>query len=322
MKAIVVREFGAPEVLRIAELPKPQAGSGQVLVRVEAAGVNPVDTYIRAGAYARLPVLPYTPGLDGAGVIEEIGENVKSPAVGDRIYFSGTVSGAYAEYALCNASQAHLLPEKISYAQGAAVGTAYVTAYRALFQRGHAFPGETVLVHGATGGVGLAAAQLARARGLRVLGTGGSEKGRQLVLEQGAHTVFNHRSENYRSAILQETEGKGVDVILEMLANVNLAGDLSLLAKHGRVVVIGSRGKIEIDPRDTMLRDADIRGMSVFNASEAELAGVHRAIGAGLENGTLTPVVGKELPLAAAAQAHRAVLEPGALGRIVLLTRH
>ncbi len=319
MKVIVVKAFGAPEVMQIAELPMLQPGPGQVLVRVHAAGVNPVDTYIRAGTYARLPTLPYTPGLDGAGVVAEVGKNVKRLAAGDRVYFSGSLSGAYAEFSLCNEAQTQLLPDNVSFAQGAAVGTPYVTAYRALFQRAKVVSGETVLVHGATGGVGLAAVQLANARRLRVLGTGGSEKGRQLACEQGAREVFDHHAGNYLDKIFKATGGKGVDVILEMLANVNLARDLSLLAKNGRVIVIGSRGKIEIDPRETMLRDADIRGMIAFNASEAELAEIHQALVAGLKEGVLCPVVRREFPLADAAPAHKAILEPGAMGKIVLI---
>ena len=319
MKAIVVKKFGGPDVLQIGEVPLPRPAAGQVLVRVHAAGVNPVETYIRAGTYAKLPALPFTPGTDGAGVVEQAGEGVKSFAAGDRVWFFGTSTGSYAEYALCSGEQVHLLPERVPFAQGAAVGVPYPTAYRALFQRGEALPGETVLIHGATGGVGIAAVQLARAAGLTVLATGGTEQGRVAVLENGAHHVFDHCALGYIDEVMNATGNRGVDVILEMLANVNLSKDLALLAKNGRVVVIGSRGKIEIDPRDTMVRDADIRGMVVFNASAAEMAAVHAALGAGLENGALRPVVGREFPLADAARAHQAVMEPGALGKIVLL---
>ena len=163
MKAIRVDEFGGLEVLRIEEVPTPQPGPNQVLVRMHATGINPVETYIRAGTYARLPKLPYTPGNDGAGVIEQIGESVAEFEPGDRVYTAGSVSGTYAEFALCKADQVYPLPANVSFAQGAAIGTPYATAYRGLFQRGHAKPGETVLVHGASGGVGTAAVQLARA---------------------------------------------------------------------------------------------------------------------------------------------------------------
>jgi NADPH2:quinone reductase len=220
---------------------------------------------------------------------------------------------------LCEEHQAHTLPLELSFAQGAAVGVPYGTAYRALFLRARAVPGETVLVHGATGGVGLAATQLARAAGMRVIGTGGTEEGRQLVLEQGAQDVLDHRAPEYLEKLKELTNGRGVDVVLEMLANVNLNKDLEILARFGRVVVIGNRGTVEINPRHLMTRDASILGLTLLNASREELLSIHAALVAGLENGTLRPVVGRELPLEDAAASHKLVLEPGAQGKIVLI---
>src|SRR5213083_3480578 len=297
MKAIRVHQFGEPEVLRLEEVPTPQPGPGQVLVRMHAVGVNPVETYIRAGTYARLPALPYTPGNDGAGVIEQIGADVNEFKPGDRVYTGGSLSGTYAEFALCKTEQVHRLPENVSFPQGAAMGTPYATAYRVLFQRADAQPGETVLIHGASGGVGTAAVQLARARGLRVFGTAGSDEGLKLAREEGAHEVFDHRADDHFAEIMKATGGRGVDVIVELLANVNLGKDLPILAKGGRVVIIGSRGRVEIDPRDAMQRDADIRGMALPNMSPADWASIHAAIAVGLEDGTLRPVTGKEFPL-------------------------
>lgn len=319
MTTIRVHEFGDPEVLRLEDVPTPKPGSGEVLVRMHAIGVNPVETYIRAGTYARLPKLPYTPGNDGAGVVEKIGADVNDFEPGDRVYTAGSLSGTYAEFALCKTEQVHRLPENVSFAQGAAMGTPYATAYRGLFQRADAKPGETALVHGASGGVGTAAVQLARARGLRVFGTAGSDEGRKLAREQGAHEVFDHRAPDHFEQIMKATGGHGVDVIVELLANVNLGKDLTILAKGGRVAIIGSRGRVEIDPRDTMQRDVDLRGMVLPNTPPAEMASIHAALVAGLENGTLRPVIGKEFPLAEAAQAHRAVMGPGAVGKIVLV---
>ena len=320
MKAIRVHEFGGAEVLQIEEVPKPQPGAGQVLVRMGAIGVNPVETYIRAGTYAYKPALPYTPGNDGAGPVEQVGPDVNEFKPGDRVYIAGSISGTYAEFALCRTEQVHPLPANASFAQGASMGTPYATAYRGLLQRADAKPGETVLVHGASGGVGTAAVQLARARGLRVFGTAGSDEGRNLAREQGAHEVFDHRAPDHFIQIMNATGGRGVDVIVELLANVNLAKDLTILAKSGRVAIIGSRGRVEIDPRDSMQRDADLRGMAMPNTSPEDLASIHAALVAGLENGTLRPVIGKEFPLAEAAKAHRAVMEPGAFGKIVLRT--
>ena len=319
MKAVRVHEFGGPEILRVEEVPTPQPGLGQVLVCMHAIGINPVETYIRAGTYAYKPTLPYTPGNDGAGVVEQVGPDVNQFKPGDRVYTAGSISGTYAEFALCKTEQVHPLPANVSFAQGAAMGTPYATAYRGLFQRADAKPGETVLVHGASGGVGMAAVQLARARGLRVFGTAGSDEGRKLAREQGAHEVFDHRVPDHFIQIMNATGGRGVDVIVELLANVNLGNDLTILANGGRVAIIGSRGRVEINPRDAMQRDVDLRGMVLPNTPPAELASIHAALVAGLENGTLRPVIGKEFPLAEAAQAHRVVMEPGAVGKIALV---
>jgi NADPH2:quinone reductase len=318
MKAIVAREFGGPDVMTLDSVPDPVARDGQIVVRVRAAGVNPVDTYIRAGAHTIRPALPYTPGFDGAGEVESVGEGVTGIAPGDRVYVAAPALGTYAEKIVCPASMVHRLPEGVSFQQGAALGVPYATAYRALFSRARAKPGETVLVHGATGGVGIAAVEFARAHGLRVLGTGGTEKGLAAAREHGADLLFNHRMANYVDEIMSATGGRGVDVIVEMLANVNLDRDLGMLAKHGRIVVVGNRGRIEINPRDAMWRDADILGLMLFNATDDELREAHAAIVAGLAARTLRPIVGRELPLADAPRAHEAVLAPGALGKIVL----
>ena len=317
MKAIRVSQFGGPDVLRLEEVPALKAGPGQVLVKLHAIGVNPVETYQRSGSNPAIQ-LPWTPGTDAAGVIEAAGENVTGFKPGDRVYTSGAVTGTYAEQALCEPALVHPLPSKISFEQGAALGIPYATAHRALFHRARAQPGETVFIHGASGGVGLAATQIARAAGLTVIGSGGTDAGRKLAAENGAHHALDHRAPDYLEKLMALTGGRGVDVLLEMLANVNLGKDLPLLAKHGRVIVIGSRGRVEITPRDLMSRDADVRAMTLFNATPAELAVIHDALGKGLEEGTLRPVVGRQMPLADAAKAHVAMLEPGAMGKILL----
>ena len=319
MKAIRIHEFGEPEKMRLEEVEDPLCGPGQVLVKVHAVGVNPVDTYIRAGIYAVKPKLPYIPGSDASGTVEAVGEGVKRFKLGERVYTSGTVSGAYAEKTLCLEPQVHPLSPKVTYLQGAALNVPYSAAYRALLQRARAVPGESVLVHGASGGVGIAALQFSRASGMMVIGTAGTEQGRKLAAEQGAHHVLDHRSPDHFEEVLRLTEDRGVDVIVELLANVNLGNDLGVLAQGGRVVVIGSRGTVEVDPRDAIGREAAILGMSVFNATERETASIHAAIGAGLENGTLRPVIGQEIPLADAPRAHRKIIETAAFGKIILI---
>jgi NADPH2:quinone reductase len=319
VKAILVPEFGGPEVLTLKEIPTPSPAAGQVLVRIHAVGVNPYDTYMRNGAYAIKPPLPYTPGSDGAGIVAAVGEGVSKVKPGDRVYVAKTVTGAYAEYALTLESQVHPLPEKITYAQGAGVWVPYGTAYHALHLSGNAHAGETLLVHGASGGVGLASVQIARALGMTVLGTAGTEKGLELVKREGAHQVFDHTQPGYLEEILKATSGQGVDLILEMLANVNLGKDLKVLAFQGRVVVIGSRGDVTISPRDLMTRRGSIHAFTLWGITDAEEKQIHAGIIAGLEDGTLRPIVGKELPLAEASRAHKEVLEPGAFGKIVLV---
>ena len=319
MEAIRINEFGDPGVMKLESGADFQVGGGQILVDIRAAGVNPVDTYIRAGTYAMRPDLPYTPGMDGAGTVAAVGDDTAHVSVGDRVYLAGTLTGSYASQALCSASQVYPLPDNVSYTQGAGIYIPYATAWRGLFQRAEGRAGETVLVHGASGGVGIAAVQLARAAGMTVIGTAGSERGEELVAEQGAHHVVNHHDADYTEQIMDLTGGLGVGVIMEMLANVNLDKDLNMLAYGGRVVVIGNRGAIEINPRDAMARDASILGMVLLLAAPEDLAAIHAGLYAGLENGALNPVVGTEFPLADAASAHVAVMEAGAYGKIVLI---
>jgi NADPH:quinone reductase len=318
MKAISVREFGGPEVLTLEELPTPKPAAGQVLIRIRAAGVNPYDTYMRAGAYARKPALPYTPGSDGAGVVEAVGEGVKKVKQGDRIFTTHTLSGAYAEYALASEQQVHPLPANISFSQGAGVWVPYGTAYHAMYHSAKAHASETVLVHGASGGVGTAAIQIARNMGLTIFGTAGTPAGLELAQREGANRVFDHRKDGYQEEILKATGNRGVDIILEMLANVNLAHDTKLLARDGRVIVIGNRGEATINARELMARRGSIRGFTLWDITSAEEADIHAGLIAGLANGALRPIVGKELPLADAAQAHKEILEPGASGKIIL----
>jgi NADPH2:quinone reductase len=320
MKAIRVHEFGGPENLKWEEIPTPKAAAGQVLVRVHAAGVNPYDTYMRAGMYAVKPPLPYTPGSDAAGVIEAVGDAVKKVKPGDRVYTAKTLSGAYAEYSLALEEQVHSLPEKISFAQGAGVWVPYGTAYHALYHSAQARASEMVLIHGASGGVGTAAAQIARGIGLTVFGTAGTQKGLDLAKREGAHQVFDHSKAGYQEEILKATGGRGLDIILEMLANVNLAHDLKLLATNGRVIVIGNRGEVTINPRDLMGKRGSIRAFTLWAVTPQEEKEIHAGIIAGLEDGALRPVVAKELPLSEAARAHKEILEPGAAGKIVLVS--
>jgi len=320
MQAIRVHQTGGPEELKLETVPDPVAGQGQLVVRIVAAGINPVDTYIRSGKNIYAPkTLPYTPGIDAAGTVESVGPGVHKFKVGNRVYIGGSLTGTYAQKALCTESQIYTLPDNVSFEQGASVNAPYVTAYHALFVRGEAVSGQMVLIHGASGGVGTAAVQWAVSAGLYVVGTAGTEAGMKLVKEQGAHEVLNHHDPDHVKKALSLTGGKGYDVIVEMLANVNLNNDLTLIGRCGRVMIVGSRGRIEIEPRQLMTKGSSIIGTSLLGASDSELLAVHTTIFSALSTGAIRPIVRTTMPLSQAAEAHKLVMEPGAMGNIVLL---
>ena len=319
MHAIRVTRFGGPDVLQLANVPDPTPNPGEVMIRVHAVGVNPVETYLRSGQYTPLPELPFTPGSDAAGVVESVGAGVSRFQPGDRVYTHGSRTGSYAERTVARIAQVEPLPDGVSFAQGAALGIPYATAHRALFGRARLQPQEFVLIHGASGGVGLAAIQLAAAFGARVAGTAGTNAGAEHVAAAGAERVMNHHQPDYLEAIREWTNGHGVDVIIEMLANVNLGWDLTLLARSGRVIVVGSRGPVEINARELMTRDAEVRGMILGQATPTELSLIHESLRVGLDNGCLRPVIGDTLPLGAAAEAHVRVMAAGKRGKIVLI---
>jgi NADPH:quinone reductase len=319
MKAIIVREYGAPEVMVLEETETPRPSGSQVLVKMAAAGVNPVDTYLRTGQHAHAPKLPYTPGKDGAGTVEAVGGSVTAFEPGDRVYTAGSITGTYAEYALCEEDDLGRLPDNVSFEEGAGLWTPYATAYRALFQKAGAKKGESVLVHGASGGVGIAAVQWAKNAGLTVIGTASSQEGKELVHAQGADNVLDHTADGYLDEIKKLTGDRGVDVIIEMLANVNLQQDLDIaLAMRGRLTVVGNRGALEFNPRAAMSRDATIYGMSLFNSSSDERREIHEAIARGLREGFIRPVIAARHGLKDAPTAHHQVIESKAGGKIVL----
>ncbi|XP_046459159.1 quinone oxidoreductase-like isoform X2 [Daphnia pulex] len=320
MKAVRVHSFGGPEVLKVeSDVPIPIHSETQVLVRVGSAGVNPVDTYIRMGLFAQLPTLPYIPGRDGSGTIEKVGSQVETLKVGDRVFFSGA-SGSYAEYVACESHSVYHLPERLSFAQGAALGVPYFTAYRAIFLKGKARPGDRVLVHGASGAVGLAACQLAKAHGMTVCGTAGSESGLELVKKNGAHLVFNHKEKGYLEEAAKAVGGQGFDVIIENASDINLDKDLTVVAPNARIVVVGNRGSVEISPRYLMAEEASIIGCALFRSTPEEWVETAAAVVSGLDVGFLSPFVDKEYPMENVQDSHADVLshEGGSRGKLVL----
>lgn len=317
MKAVQASAFGDSSVLSLVELPSSEPGPGEIRVRVHAAGVNPVEVYIRNGGYAAYePGTPYVPGFDAAGVVDAVGAGVDC-AVGDRVFVASRDTGTYAELVVADASSVWPLPASVTFAQGASLGIPGLAAHRALFERGGLKAGEQVLVHGASGAVGYLAVQLARAAGASVIGTAGSDEGLAAVRDLGV-PVVDHRAPDQYDQIKALTGGHGVDLIVEMLANENLVDDFTCLATFGRIVVVGNRGALEFNPRLVMGKDADIRGVANWNASPAARATALGDLAAKLADGSLVPLVGREFPLADAAAAQDYVMTSKALGKVVL----
>jgi NADPH2:quinone reductase len=313
-KVVRVHDFGGPEVMRVEDVQLEAPGPGQVHVRLRAAGVNPVDRSVRLGGFAR-PPLPYVPGQDGAGEVVAVGEGVQRVGPGQRVYVAGAPT--YAEEAVVPEGAVWPLPDGISFEEGAAIGVPYVTAYRALHHASAAQPGDWVLVHGGSGGVGTAALQLGRAAGFRMVGTSSTEQGRRHVLAQGAEAAYGHDD---TSELLAVTSGAGYRVILELHANTQtLSTALELLATGGEIVVIGNAGPAEIAPGALMAKAATLRGITGRTLTASEQARIHTALGALLALGVLRPVVGQKFPLAEAGRAQEELARGGVVGKIVLV---
>jgi len=323
MRAVRVQRFGGPEVLQVdLNVPVPEVGEEQVMVRVVVAGINPVETYIREGQYSRLPELPYTPGTDAAGFVHQIGRRVTNIKVGDRVFVSGNSSfsnnsGSYAQFVVTDSTYVFPLHPRLTFAQGASLGVPFFTAYKALILRAKTKPGETVLVHGASGAVGTAAVQIARALGAIVVGTAGTKDGMDVVTRCGAHHVFNHNHKSYEKKMVDHIGC--FDVIIEHLANINLGHDVQMLKPQARVMVVGCRGGVNINPRHLMMPEASICGVALGTTSPAEWAEMGAAIVAGIESGWVNPVINKEYAMEEAQQVHYDIIHSkGAKGKLVL----
>jgi len=319
-KVVLVEKFGAPEVLQLKEVKISTPGPKEVLVKVYAVGINPVETYLRAGTYRRLPELPYVPGRDASGVIESVGAEVSHLKVGQRVFCDSMTKGAYSQYFCVPAEDVLPLGEILSFAQGAAVGVGYRTAYRALFEKAKIESGHWVLIRGASGGVGQACIEMACLHGAKVIGTSSTEKGREVILKKGAKHALNHSGDNFNQEIMKLTEGNGVDVVVEMLANKNLDADLQILAQGGCVVIVGNRGRIEINPRDLMMKETRILGMLGGPRNDSEKRRYRNYLIAQIHSGRFQPTVGYQFDFEDAPKAHEEVIShsKGTLGKIIL----
>ena len=325
MKAVRIHKYGGPEVLVYEEVPTPEPGPAQILVRVEAATVNPVDVSVREDRFPTPKAPPKTLGSDGAGVVERVGRDVSSVTPGDEVFFSGLgigSEGSYAEYALIAEAQAVPIPTGLTFVDAAALGMAFPAAYYGLVTRGAVQAGETVLVQGAAGGVGSASVQLAVALGARVIGTVSGAAEAELVRSLGAEATIDYRTEDVVARALELTGGKGPDLVHELVVSVNLPADVRLLATGGRIVCTGQGPAPEatVPIGDALAKDATLLFMNLNNAKRAGVAAIAREVAKMAAEGRVKPVIGQTLPLAEARRAHE-LLAGDHLGKIVLLPR-
>lgn len=323
MRAIVIREPGGPEVLEVRDVPAPEPASDEVVVRVEAVGVNRADLLQRRGRYPAPPGYPSDiPGLEVAGVVETVGTGVGDRAEGDRVM--GVVAGGgYAERVAVPASTLVSVPDEVDLVAAAAIPEVFMTAFDAVFLQEGLEAGETLLVHAAGSGVGTAAIQLARRAGGRTLGTSRTPEKLERALELGLDVAVAG-DDGWPEAVLEATDGKGVDVILDLVGGPYLAGNQKVLASRGRHIVVGvtAGATAEIDLRLLMGRRGSIRGTVLRARAVEEKALLARSFGEqvlpGFADGTLSPVIDRTFPAAEAADAHRYMEANESFGKILL----
>ena len=323
MAVIEIGEPGGPEALVPTMRPVPQPGPGEVLVRVAAAGVNRPDVMQRRGLYPPPPGASDLPGLEISGTVVALGEGVTRWRRGDRVC-ALLAGGGYAEYAAAPEGQCLPVPEGVSLEDAASLPETYFTVWSNLFERGYAAPGETVLVHGGTSGIGTTAIQLCRAFGLNVIVTCGSDEKCRIAEEIGANAAINYRTEDFAERVLQLTDGRGVDVVLDMIGGDYVPRNLSVLANDGRHVSIaiqrGNRVEIklfDIMTRRLVLTGSTLRARSVaFKAALAQ--SLEREVWPLFAEGKLKPVIDSRFSLRDAAKAHARMEESAHVGKIVL----
>jgi NADPH2:quinone reductase len=322
MRAIVFDRTGGPEVLGLSEVPRPEVRPGMVLLRVHAIGVNFADTRFRQGTYVAKPKLPDTPGMEAAGVVEAVGEGVTDFRRGDRV--TAFTVKSYAEYCQAPTPMVIPLPEAVNFVDGAAFPIQVLTAYHMLHTADSTGPGKTVLVHSAAGGVGLAAVQLARAAGARVLGTVSSEAKAQLVRDHGADAVIDYASGKFADEVLRLTEGRGADLILDAVGKPTFEEGLRCLALFGHLVLYGRAGG-PTDPFNLAALSPKSQKISGFmvptltrNFPERTRQSAAHCF-ALMREGRLRLHIGRTFPLAEAAEAHRYLESRRSTGKLILL---
>ncbi|OLE79619.1 MAG: NAD(P)H-quinone oxidoreductase [Acidobacteria bacterium 13_1_20CM_2_65_9] len=324
MIAIEIREPGEPDVLVPVERPTPVPGSGDVLIKVAAAGVNRPDVMQRRGKYPPPPGASDIPGLEVAGTVDQIGPDVTGWKIGDAVC-ALVAGGGYAEYCVAPAPQCLPVPRGLDLVSAAAIPETFFTVWTNVFERGRLDAGESILVHGGSSGIGTTAIQLARARGSRVFATAGSPEKCSACEQLGAERAINYKETDFLEAVRAATGGRGVDVVLDMVGGEYFARNIDALAVEGRLVEIATlRGaKAELTIPTIMQRRLTITGSTLRARSVAEKGAIARAVHTNvwplLESGAVKPVVYKTFPLQHAADAHR-VMEAGThIGKLVLI---
>lgn len=327
MMAIDPETAGGPEVLEPVERPLPTTGPGELLIRVEAAGVNRPDVVQRQGFYPPPPGAPTIPGLEIAGKVVAVGEGERPQWIGKPVC-ALVAGGGYAQYCAVPAAQCLPVPGTLSMVEAAAIPETFFTVWSNLFQRGGAKRGETVLVHGGTSGIGTTAILMGKVFGLNVIVTAGSKKKCARAVEIGAAHAIDYKKQDFVKAVQKITGGKGVQIVLDMVGGDYVARNLAALAEEGRHVSIAAQNgaKVELPLWEVMRRRLTLTG-STLRARSAEfkssLAGeIRREVWPHLESGRIRPVIDSTFPLERAAEAHRRMESSGHIGKIVLEVGH
>jgi len=319
MKAMRAHQFGGPDQLKLEDAPEPQTQAGQVIIRVRAAGINPADL-VRLSGRLGSPPLPYIPGTDVCGEVESLGAGVSNLKRGQRV-FGRALTGGYAEKTCLAAEEAVPLPANLSFDEGAAIPIPFYTAYHGLHNKAAMKSGESVLVSAGGGGVGVAAIQLARLAGARVITTVGSREKAERVAALGAHVAVNYKEQDFVAEVQKFTDNKGIDVIIENVAADNLAKDFLAAALRARIVVIGTgtgkAGDASFPVFAALMKDVTMLGMSLINAGAA-ITEMARVLSGLFSEGKLKAVVSKSYPLADAPQALADLVAAKVFGKLVL----
>jgi NADPH:quinone reductase len=320
MKAVQFHEFGNVDVLRLEDIPTPEPRSEEVVIKVQACGVNFADTLQRKDQYVHTPILPFTPGVEVAGTIEQLGADVRGFSVGQRVV-AFTKDGGYAEYAIAPANLTVVLPDEIGFDTGAAILTQGLTAFHMLITLAHLNSGQTVLVNAAAGGVGSLAVQIAKILGAsHVIATAGSAEKLEFVKSLGADTPINYRDANWQEQVMQATDGKGVDVVLESVGGDVFHKSLDCLAFRGQLIVFGrSSGSTVFDPVILLDKTRTVTGFSLYDFLDNPLYTESlNALFEYIKQGKLKVQIGGVFPLADAQKVHQLLENRNTQGKLLV----